>query len=244
MSIRTVVRSIFVSVLVSSTAFVAMAQEVNLARNEKAPAQAVAAALLADVYKKAGLGLKIQPMPGARANAAAVAGEKDGEVGRIPAYFAKNPTLVKVEPSYYYLTTAAFAKEDKGIKVASKDDLKKYKVGIVRGIAHAEAATEGLAGVQVVNDYDQLYQLIDAGRIDVAIDEGINGPLVLKRLGLKGIASVGVIANLELFTLLAPAKKDLAPKISAAIKALKDSGELAKLTKKYEDDLQSGAITP
>jgi hypothetical protein len=214
----------------------AMAQEVHLARNENAIGQAVAAKLLTDIYKKAGLGINITPLPGARANAVALAGEKDGEVARIAPYFAKNPTLIKVEPGYYYLTTGAFAKSDKGITIASKDDLKKYKVGIVRGIAHAEAATEGLAGLQVTGSYDQLYQMLEAGRIDVAIDEGINGPATLKGLGLKGITQVGEIARLELFNVLTPAKKDLAPKISAAIKALKDSGELAKLTKRYEEE--------
>lgn len=214
----------------------AMAQEVHLARNENAIGQAVAAKLLTDIYKKAGLGINITPLPGARANAVALAGEKDGEVARIAPYFAKNPTLIKVEPGYYYLTTGAFAKSDKGITIASKDDLKKYKVGIVRGIAHAETATEGLAGLQVTGSYDQLYQMLEAGRIDVAIDEGINGPATLKGLGLKGITQVGEIARLELFNVLTPAKKDLAPKISAAIKALKDSGELAKLTKRYEEE--------
>ena len=213
-----------------------LAQSLNLASNENAIGQAVAAKLLTDIYKKAGLSAQITPMPAARANAMALAGEKDGEVARIPAYFAKNTTLFKVEPGYYYLTTGAFAKADKGVTIASKDDLKKYKVGIVRGIAHAEAATEGLPGLQVTSSYDQLYQMLDAGRIDVAIDEGINGPVTLKKLGLKGITQVGEIARLDLFNVLVPTKKDLAPKISAAIKALKDSGELAKLTKRYEDE--------
>lgn len=229
-----------VSILATAIAVTAssavLAQEVNLARNENAIGQAVAAKLLADIYKKAGLTANITPFPGARANALALSGEKDGEVARIPAYFVKNPTLVKVEPGYYYLTTGAFAKTDKHITITSKDDLKKYKVGIVRGIAHAEAATEGLAGLQVTSSYDQLYQMLDAGRIDVAIDEGINGPVTLKGLGLTGITQVGEIARLDLFNVLTPAKKDLAPKISAAIKALKDSGELAKLTKRYEEE--------
>lgn len=215
----------------------AMAQEVNLASNENAIVQTVAAKLLNDIYKKAGLTANITPLPGARANAMALAGDKDGEVARIPAYFVKNPTLVKVEPGYYYLTTGAFAKADKGITITSKDDLKKYQVGIVRGIAHAEAATEGLTGLQVVGSYDQLYKMLNAGRIDIAIDEGINGPSTLKGLGITGISQVGEIARLDLFNVLTPAKKDLAPKISAAIKALKGSGELAKLTKRYEEEV-------
>jgi ABC-type amino acid transport substrate-binding protein len=235
MFFKTVVRSALCGAFVLTFNSQVAAQELNLARNENAIAQSVAASLLVDVYKKAGLTAKIQPLPGARANAMTLAGEKDGEVARIQAYATKNPTLIKVEPGYYYLTTGAFAKADKGVSVNSKDDLKKYKVGIVRGIAHAEAATEGLAGLQVAGTYDQLYQMLDAGRIDVAIDEGINGPGAVKKLGLKDIKQVGEIAKLDLFNMLHPSKKDLAPKISAAIKALKDSGELAKLTRKYEE---------
>ncbi len=220
----------------ANTTSATMAQELQLGSNENAIAQVVAARLLTDIYTKAGLTVQITPLPGARANALAMAGGKDGEVARIPAYFVKNPSLVKVEPAYYYLTTGVFARADKGIAVSSKEDLQKYKVGIVRGIAHAEAITQGLVDLQVVNTYEQLYLMLNAGRIDVAIDEGINGPATLKALGLKGINQVGEIARLDLFAVLTPARKDLAPKISTAIKAMKASGELGKLTKRYEDE--------
>ena len=234
MAIKNLIRSLVCGISALSLASVALAQEVNLARNEKQTSQAIAALLLADIYKKAGLVLKVQPMPGARANASALAGDTDGEVARIQAYATKNSTLVKVEPGYYYLTTGAFAKAEKGISISSKDNLKKYKVGIVRGVAHAEAATDGLSGVQVAGDTDQLYKLLDSGRIDVAIDEAINGPIVAKKLGLKDIKLVGEIAKLDLFNILTPGKKELAPKISAAIKSMKETGELSKLIKQYE----------
>lgn len=212
------------------------AQELNLVRNESAVVQTVAARLLKDIYKHAGMTVNITPLPGARATAVVLAGEKDGEVARIPAYFIKNPSLVKVDPAYYYLTTGVFAKSDTGITVSSKEDLKKYKVGIVRGIAHAEAATQGLVDLQVTATYEQLYKMLDAGRIDVAIDEGINGPVTVRALRLKGISQVGEVARLDLHQVLIASRKDLAPKISAAITALKDSGELAKLTKRYESE--------
>jgi ABC-type amino acid transport substrate-binding protein len=241
-SISSVVRKLSVFVAALSIAHSVTAQEVNLSRNEKATEQAIASSLLIDIYKRAGITAKVQAVPAARANAAALSGEKDGEVGRIQAYATKNPTLVKVEPPYYYITTAVFAKADRGITVASKDDLKKYKVGIVRGVAHTEAATAGLAGVQVAGDAEQMFQMLDAGRIDIALDAGVNGPYVTKKLGLSGIKQVGEVAKLDLFAILAPGKKDLAPKLSATIKSLKDSGELDKLIKKHEEDFhKSGA---
>jgi polar amino acid transport system substrate-binding protein len=216
---------------------VVSAQELNLVRNESAVVQTIAARLLKDIYKHAGMTVNITPLPGARTTAVVLAGEKDGEVARIPAYFIKNPSLVKVDPAYYYLTTGVFAKSSRGITVTSKEDLKKYKVGIVRGIAHAEAATEGLVGLQVTATYEQLYKMLEAGRIDVAIDEGINGPAIVRELGLKGISQVGEIARLDLHHVLVASKKDLVPRISTAITALKSSGELARLTKRYESEV-------
>jgi hypothetical protein len=232
--------AIVVAALVVAVGPVATAQEVNLVRNRDALVQEVAAKLLTDIYKKAGLTAQIVPFPGERATMLTLAGEKDGEVARVASYFIKNPTLVKVEPSYYHLTTAAFAKAEKGITIATKDDLKRYKVGIVQGVAHAEAATAGLVGVQTINTYRQLYLMLDAGRIDVAIDGGVNNiPSSMKggEAGLQGVVQVGELARSELFHVLTPAKKDVAPKISAAIKALKNSGELAKMTKRYEEEV-------
>lgn len=237
--------SLFVAITLmigSTLPSLAGAQEVNLARNEKATEQAVAANILIDIYKRAGIKANVQPMPAARATSLALSGEKDGEVGRVQAYIARNPNLVKVEPAYYAIATTGFAKEGKNITIASKDDLKKYRVGIIRGVAHTTAATEGHPSLQVVNDADQLYQMLDSDRIDIALDAGINGQYMIKKLGLKGIKPAGDIARLDLFTLLAPTKKDLAPRVASAIDALKKSGELEKLAKKHEEDfLRSGA---
>jgi polar amino acid transport system substrate-binding protein len=244
MTLQNILYSCLCGVVVISMNSTVSAQQINLARNEKATEQAIAALLITDIYKRAGFVAKIQPLPGARANAMALAGETDGEVARIQGYATKNPTLIQVEPAYYYLTTTAFAKADSGIKIGSKEALKKYRVGIVRGIAHAEAATDGVPGVKIVNDYDQMYQMLDAGRLDVVIDAGANGPYVIKKLGLNGIKAVGELARLDLFTMLVPARKEWGPKVAATIKGMKDSGELAKLARRYEDDFLKSGVAP
>jgi polar amino acid transport system substrate-binding protein len=214
----------------------AHAQDVNLARNANATEQAVAALIVTDIYKRAGLKAVVKPMPAARANAADLAGEIDGEVGRIQGYADKNKSLLKVEPAYYFITTTAFVKEGKGIKVTSKDDLKKYKVGIIRGVAHTADATAGHPALEVVGDADQLYKMLDAGRIDVALDAGVSGPFMAKKLGLKGIVEAGTIAKLDLFLILNPAKKDIEAKLAGVVSALKASGELDKMARKYEQE--------
>lgn len=219
----------------------ATAQEMHLAANEKAVEQSIATQLLTEIYKKAGLTLTVEPLPGARANVLALSGEKDGEVARIQPYVDRNPSLVKVEPAYYYLTSAVFAKSARHITIASKAELSNYRVGIVRGIAHAEAATAGLSSVEVISNYEQMFRMLDAGRIDLAIDTGINGRLTLQTFGFKGIEQVGELARLELFHILNAKNKELAPRISKAISALRSSGELDRMTARIEKELVLGS---
>lgn len=220
------------------------AQEIRLARNELATEQAVAALILADIYARLGLKIRVQALPGTRANAVVLSGEVDGEVGRVQAYADKNSTLIQVKPAYHYLNSVAFAKRGIGIAIDNRAALKPYRVGIVRGIAHAEIATQGLANVETVRTYDQLFQMLESGRIDVAIDTSANGAYMIHKLGLKDIQTVGTLARLDLFHMLNPRQAALAPRLSAQIKRMKDSGELDKLARKLEDGFLSSNATP
>ncbi len=229
--------------LITATSFsLAGAQTLNLSHGHKSVEQSIAATLLADIYKRAGLTPKFQPMAGSRATLAILANKMDGEVARVEGYAAKHASLVKVMPSYYHVTTTAFAKADKKIVIASKADLKKYKVGAVRNIVHVDAAIKDLSGVQFVDNADQLYQILESGRVDVVVDSGINGLVFAKKLGLDDIKPVGELAKVELFTMLNPGQKEHAAKISDVIKGLKESGELAKMAKRAEDDAVKNGI--
>jgi polar amino acid transport system substrate-binding protein len=213
----------------------ASAQTIKLAANEKAVEQAVAMLLIKDIYRKAGLEPQIEALPAKRANQVTLDGSKDGEVARISPYAGNNPPLLRVDPPYYYLSTSAFTKIGRKLVIQTKEDLARYRVGIVRGIAHAERAVEGIPSVTIVDGYSSLYRMIDAGRIDVVIDTGINGQAEIRLLGLESsVGLAGDIAKFDLHHILHPRQKGLIPKISAAIKALQSSGELDALIKKYE----------
>jgi polar amino acid transport system substrate-binding protein len=233
--LMTTVHRLFIVLLGLLSASLTQAQTLQLSSNENAVEQEVAALLLSDIYTRAGLAANIQPLPGKRANQLALSGGKDGETARIKAYADKNPTLLRIDPAFYFLNTSVFARADRKLIINSKTDLSKYRIGIVRGIAHAERAVEGLTQVEVVDKYEQLYRMIDAGRIDIGIDTGINGLANIHLLGLKErVVPVGDLARHDLHNILIPRHAAIAPKISTTIKAMQSSGELAKLTSKYE----------
>lgn len=217
---------------------IAHAEQLNLASNEKLVEQVIAARLLTDIYQRSNLIAKITPLPPARANLSTLNGTSDGEVARIDAYASKNPSLIQVRPAYYFLSTVAFSKSP--ISIRSKDDLKKYKIGVIRGVAHSDAITAGMSNIEYANDARSLFLMLKAGRFEVAIDTGANGKYLLQEMKLDDIHVVGELARLELFHILAPHKKHLAAPISSTISQLKSSGELDLLIKKYEQDfLQS-----
>jgi ABC-type amino acid transport substrate-binding protein len=222
----------------------ASGQVLNLARNELAAEQAVAALILADIYERAGLKMSATPMPAARANHALLAGKVDGEVARVQSYADKNPSLIKVEPSYYQLTTVAYARSDSRFSINSQEDLLGYRVGIVRGIVHAEVATSQVSNVIVVSNYDQMYEMLRAGRIDVAIDTGANGAYMISKLGMTDIRPAGTLARLDLFHILHPSRRDLVPRLQSVIRRLKDTRQLDKLSRQHELQFLESGMTP
>jgi polar amino acid transport system substrate-binding protein len=237
-------RNLFLPLMLLLPAQLSWAQELRLARNELAAEQAVAALILAEIYARLGMQITVQALPGARANALALAGEMDGEVGRVQSYADKNPALIQVRPAYHYLNSVAFAKSGKGIAIPNRTALKHYRVGIVRGIAHAENATVGLGNVETVRTYEQLFQMLESDRIDVAIDTSANGAYMIHKLGLKDIQAVGTLARLDLFHMLNPRQATLAPRLGAQIMRMKDSGELDKLSRRIEEDFMRNHATP
>jgi len=222
----------------------AAAQLVKLGLAQGEAVQDVSAGLLTSIYKRAGLTVDITPLPATRINFMVLRNELDGEVARIGPYFEKNPTLLKVEPAYYHLVTTAFAHANRGIVVKSTEDLKKYRVGIIRGVYHAAIATEGVADVTVTDTVTQLFQMLAARRIDIAVDGSLNGRDAVRQLGLHDIKPVGDLARRDFFNVLIPSKANLTPRIRAAIKAMKASGELEKLTRTLEARRMSNAPRP
>lgn len=225
--------------LLASFAFAEPA--LHMARNEKLAEQAVAEIMLKEIYKKAGFDLSVTALPPARANMETLAGRYDGEVARIYAYGTKNPSLIRVEPAYYFLESTAYARKSSRIVIDNKEGLKPYRVGIIRGVQHSMEVTEGLSRVEEVATAEQLFRMLDAGRVDVVIDTKVNGSSELKQLKLQDVVMLKVLARYELFNYLVYKNKDMEPVIGSVIKRLGSTGEMKALMVAAEKSFLSGA---
>lgn len=203
----------------------------HLTTVDGSPISTVGGKVLQAVLPRAGLQVVATPIPSARATAEVRAGHYDGEVARIATFAANYPELIRVDPSYLSFHTVAYGKNKTKLALRSADDLKGYKVGIVRGVQHSENATAGVADLTRVNNVQQLLTMLEMGRFDIAVDTRLSGDLMLKQLGFKDIAEVGVLGKQDLYLHLHVRHQSLAPAIGATIKQLKDSGELQRIIK-------------
>lgn len=217
--------------------FNSLAEELNFVSIQGLIEQEVGGVILPEIYKKIGVNIVITPSPGKRAQALATSGKKDGEIMRIWTYGENNPTVVRVETPYYALETMGFIKEGSGVEIKSKEDLAKYKVGKVIGVKHTDNISKDVPKDQVVDmsSTKSAMQNLMKGRLDVVLTNTTDGMMVIKKNGFEGIVPISQpLAVLDLYNYVHESKAAIVPKVDAAIKEMKASGELATIVKQAE----------
>lgn len=194
----------------------------------------VAARLLADIYRRAGLGLLIDVLPAARASLVALSGKADGELIRIASYGQTYPQLVRVDPPFYRVGVRAYSLPARAASVQTQGDLKHYAVGSIRGMPYVQELTENHPALTLTQNALQLFRMLLAGRIDVALCTPLAAQSALNTLGARELDVSPDLARFDLHHYLHMRRKNLAPRIGDAIRRMRDSGELEQLTQKYE----------
>jgi ABC-type amino acid transport substrate-binding protein len=221
-----------------STPASGQSRELRLSTVERNAVSWVAAQLMGDICREAGLGLRVQPMPASRASLMSTSGQLDGELIRISTYNQRYPQLLRVDPPFYQLSLVGFSLTQRQFSIQSKDDLKRYTLGMVRGLSSALDLTEGHPAVTLTLNPDLLLRMLQAGRFDVAIETLLGGLHARARLGPPEIQTSAELVRYDLHLFLHERHRDLLPRLGQATKSLRASGELERLTAFYEAKVQ------
>lgn len=201
------------------------------------PDQVIGAEILKVAYGRLGIPIKIVQMPGRRALKESSEGNIDGEVHRIFSIGDEYPTLIRVPTSINYIEPTVFSKKESFV-VTGCPDLKKYRIGIVRGVRHAETCTQGMAHVRIVGDSRLLMEILDKGRVDIVITAKINGLLQIKKLKLDSIYPLSPpLSRSPVYHYLNQKHKALVPRIDKVFREMQETGELERLRKKISKEL-------
>lgn len=214
---------------------ISYAQQYHFAAISNLYEQEVGEIILTDVYRRAGLEMKVTRMPGQRAIREATSGRVDGEIMRIWSYGIEHPELVRVPTSYYFLETMAFFKEGSGVEVNSVEDLADYSVLKVRGVKHTNAITKGLTKVYNYDNTKAMLNALDKDRTNVAVTHRGDGLFAIQKHGLTNInSSEYPMFSFPLYHYVYKEKRHLVDKIDRIILAMKASGELDVLIRNAE----------
>ena len=193
--------------------------------------------VLKEAYKKLDIEVEVLPLPGARALQSSNSGKVDGEVFRIVNVHKKFKNLIPVPTPINTLQGIAFSKNKK-ITVEGWESLKNHKTGIQVGIKFAERGTDGMKRT-IVDTNEQLFKMLAANRIDVAVAAYTNGIKTIKNLKLTSIhALTPPLQEYPLYHYLHRKNAHLVNKLDAVLQTMKKSGRIQQIRKQTLEEFK------
>lgn len=190
--------------------------------------------ILKEAFSRMNLNITIQRKPAERSLYDANKGLADGEFIRVEKIGQLYPNLVIVPEHLFEMEFSAFTKRD-DVKIDNDwKSLEQYSVGIVRGWKILEENVIYTKGRRNdVSHQENMFKMLDAGRMDVAVYSKQFGLEVIRLLGLKGIRIVEPpLAKKEMYLFLHKRHEDIVPNLSNILKAMKEDGSFEKIREK------------
>ncbi len=187
----------------------------------------IADAAIAAVMRQAGLSYTLAREPVGRALASFKAGQYDADMLRLPQFDQAMPGALRVDPHLLSTTVMAFSRSP-SLAPASWAELGTLRVAHVRGIKAMELALAGRAGVEVTSTAEACLGMVAMQRVDLCLlnaEREFGPPPQVNGVTLHR----SVLARVNLHIWVAPGQRDLAHRLSVAMKAVVASGELARL---------------
>lgn len=178
-----------------------------------------------EAFRRAGLEFRLVSLPSERSLYSANAGEVDGEGLRVAGLSTQYPNLVQVPERYIGVSFVAFAK-DAMINVDNGwEGLKPYRVAFITGWKMFEANAAGARVVNKVDKPEQMFRMLESGRVDVALYTRADGVSLLRSLGLSAIAPLSPpLKDVDMYLYLNKKHEAAVPKIAQALRDMKTDG--------------------
>jgi len=195
--------------------------------------------VLKEAYKRIGITMIYKVNPSARSLLLANNGTVDGEVSRVPAMM-KQYTNLRVVPVNLHTSRVSALSADKKISIDGWGTLKPYRIGHITGLKLIEAKTQDMR-VTAATNYDQLFRMLDAERLDIVV--GIRMDALqsftklrnAKEIQLKEILvlepPLHIVENIHL---LHKKHEDLIPKLTSVLQEMEKEGQIKKILDDFE----------
>lgn len=197
---------------------------------EPDPATTIAEQVMAEAYRRLGLGLEVHRLPGERALLSANDGKLDGELYRKVGMEKMYPHLVIVPVPLLTYEVVVFTRGTRFV-VNGWESLRPFNIGFVRGIKIIEQNTQGMT-IEPVATMQQAFQKMELGRTDLVVANRASGQAVVKALQLEDVSTLSPpLASFPVFHYLHRKHESLLPKLTAVLKQMQKDQSIEKIQK-------------
>lgn len=183
-----------------------------------------------EAFGRVGRSFKLVNLPSERSLLAANLGEVDGEGLRVAGLEQQYANLVRVPERYVSISFVAFAREPGLALDQGFDSLQPHRVAFINGWKLFEANATGARVVNKVDRPEQLFQMLAAGHVDLALYTLADGLALVRKLGLQGIAPLRPpLRDVDMFLYLNRRHEALVPRLAQALREMKADGSHARI---------------
>jgi len=204
------------------------------------PLVQVSGKIIQTAYQRIGIEVKIKNFPGERALAMSNAGKVDGELFRRKQVSEHYLNLVLVPVSIFKPEIVVFTKTHE-FSVQGWESLKRYRIGVERGFKMVEQNTKGMR-VYSSTTIKELFQMLDAGRVDIVPQVRMDGLNILKQLNITDIKVLTPPLHTgEVFHFLHKKHQDLVPRITKVLESMEKEGEIQQIKNQIIAELKNAS---
>lgn len=183
-----------------------------------------------EAFRRIGVELKLVSLPSERSLHSANQGDVDGEGLRVLGLSTQYPNLVQVPERFIGISFVAFAK-DASIRLDHGwESLKPHRVAFINGWKMFESNAGGARVVNKVDRAEQMFLMLDGGRIDLALYTRTDGLALARGMGLSSVAPLSpALKDVDMFLYLNRKHEALVPKLAQALREMKADGSYNRI---------------
>lgn len=231
------VRVILAVALLVSLLGSAQADSIAISTNNTPLDRKALQALSQEAFRRVGQEFKLVSLPSERSLFAANQGEVDGEGLRVAGLSSQYSNLIQVPERYVRISFVAFAKDATLNLDSGWASLYPHSVAFITGWKMFEANASGAKLVTKLDTPEQMFKMLDAGRVDLALYTLADGVALTRTMGLASIAPLTpALKDVDMYLYLHKRHAALVPKVARALREMKMDGTYNQILSSIQAD--------
>lgn len=225
-------KKIIVSISLSALTVVSAFSQTNLtiSTNNTPNDRKALEALSLEAFRRIGVEVNFVGLPSERSLRSANEGEVDGEGLRVSGLNSHYPNLVQVPERYIGISFVAFGKNASITLDNGWESLKPHRVAFITGWKMFESNTQDVRVVNRVDKPEQMFRMLEGGRVDFALYTRADGLALVKSMGLNDIVALSPpLKDVDMYLYLHKRHEALVPRLAQALRNMRLDGSFNRI---------------